>query len=155
MRDPEDTARVKRWFLTGTGRGQVHTSVNPVTPTLTDVDDQPGGVLSPSSRRPTSNLRGDANGDNVYEITVTAADSAANTASKSVTVKVTNMSGRWEHQADDVAAGGRNPDKGSAQRPGRSRGRHFRGSGTGRPPPLGSQMRLHWFQSPGDDGPWG
>ena len=85
MSDPEDTAAVRRWFLMGPDAGKFNIS----QPDPVD-DAENGGDLS-FKAAPNYESPGDANGDNVYEITVTAADSAANTASKSVTVKVSNV----------------------------------------------------------------
>ena len=86
MADPEDNGTVKRWFLGGPDGSKFRITATPLVATPAAV----GGVLTFVSA-PNYESPGDANGDNVYDIMVIAADAAANIAQKRVTVKVTNM----------------------------------------------------------------
>ena len=51
---------------------------------------------SPSWQSPISSPPGDANQDNAYEVTVVATDNDGQTASRDVTVRVTNVEEAWD-----------------------------------------------------------
>ena len=80
MSDPEDVAAVKKWFLAGPDASKF---------VIGNTDDDRGEIKFKAA--PNFESPGDANTDNVYDITVIAADNAANIAEKRVTVKVTNV----------------------------------------------------------------
>ena len=75
---PEAPATISRWSLAGPDAGKLEFD-NPATGALTF-------KKSPDYEKP-----GDADGDNMYEVTVRATDSDSRTGTKAVTVEVTNV----------------------------------------------------------------
>ena len=77
---PEDQATISRWSLTGPDAGKLEFT----NPTATD-----GQLIFKDS--PDYEMPGDADGDNMYEVTVRATDSDGRTGTKDVTVEVDNV----------------------------------------------------------------
>ena len=77
--DPEDDNSALKWSVSGADSGKFSIT--------------PAGEMATLAfeAEPDYEMPGDANGDNVYEVTVVVTDSGANTAMRSVTVKVTNV----------------------------------------------------------------
>ncbi len=75
--DFEGTATISRWSLTGPDAGKFEISAT-------------GGALT-FEDQPDYEKPGDADGDNVYEVTVRATDSDSRTGTRDVTVEVTNF----------------------------------------------------------------
>ena len=77
--DPEDTDTELKWSVSGADSGKFA------------IDSATGDRTTLAFKAaPDYEMPGDANGDNVYEVTVVVTDSKANTAMRDVTVKVTN-----------------------------------------------------------------
>ena len=79
----EDSGSVNRWSLTGPDAGKFDIAE---PDNATDLDTVLTFKKSPDYEKP-----GDADGDNVYEITVRATDAVGRTGARDVTVKVTNV----------------------------------------------------------------
>ena len=77
--DPEDDNSTLKWSVAGADSGKFSITSAGERATLA------------FEAEPDYEMPGDANGDNVYEVTVVVTDSGANTAMRSVTVKVTNV----------------------------------------------------------------
>ena len=77
--DPEDTNSDLKWSVSGADSGKFS-----ITPAAGE------RATLAFEAAPDYEMPGDANGDNVYEVTVVVTDSKANTAVRGVTVKVTN-----------------------------------------------------------------
>ena len=79
---------------------------------------------SPSNRSPDFEAPGDANRNNVYEVTVQSTDSGANTGSLDITVTVGNVEEPGVVTLSNRAAGGRHRDYRQTDRSRRGRNRH-------------------------------
>ena len=77
--DPEDSDSDLKWSVSGADSGKFS-----ITPAAGE------RATLAFEAAPDYEMPGDANGDNVYEVTVVVTDSKANTAMRGVTVKVTN-----------------------------------------------------------------